>query len=183
MNCDTQQSWNEASCMWWMQSDSSFFFSWDGLAQYCWNVSRLFSQWEKSFSHWAMHNPISFSHLEDLQGTCNHLLKNYDFLWDVIFFIFTNVRSLNKGYISRSKHRGTPKLEFEVQRICGISQSTCPPPVIFMYGTIASASNFTCRPNINYLLYNIVGIAKMINMVLFHPLFWFAGSTVHGYSA
>jgi len=55
-----------------------------------------------------------------------------------------------KAIAPRSKHLGTPKLELAVQRVCTIDGSPHPLPVIYTYG--ASASDYTCRPNIHYLL-------------------------------
>ena len=51
----------------------------------------------------------------------------------------------------RSKHSGTPTLELGVRRVCTIDGSPHPLPVIYRYGT--SASDYTCCPNIHYLLY------------------------------
>ena len=53
--------------------------------------------------------------------------------------------------IGKNKHSGTPKLEFEVQRVCTIDGSPHPLPAIYTCG--ASASDYTCRPNIYYSLY------------------------------
>ena len=59
-------------------------------------------------------------------------------------------RYIWKAIAPRSKHSGTPKLELEVRRVCTIDGSPHPLPVIYTYR--ASASDFTCRPNIHYLL-------------------------------
>jgi len=42
-------------------------------------------------------------------------------------------------------------LVLEVRRVCTIDGSPHPLPVIYTYG--ASASDYTCCPNIDYLLY------------------------------
>jgi len=60
-------------------------------------------------------------------------------------------RCVWKAIAPRSKHSGTPKLVLEVRRVCTIDGSPHPLPVIYTYG--ASASDYTCRPNIDYLLY------------------------------
>ena len=60
-------------------------------------------------------------------------------------------RCVWKAIAPRSKHSGTPKLVLEVRRIRTIDGSPHPLPVIYTYG--ASASDYTCRPNIDYLLY------------------------------
>ena len=55
-----------------------------------------------------------------------------------------------KAIAPRSKHSRTPKLELGVRRVCTIDGSPHPLPVIYMYST--SASDYTCCPNIHYLL-------------------------------
>ena len=60
-------------------------------------------------------------------------------------------RCVWKAIAPRSKHSGTPKLVLEVRRVRTIDGSPHPLPVIYTYG--ASASDYTCRPNIDYLLY------------------------------
>ena len=45
---------------------------------------------------------------------------------------------------------GTPNLEFRVRRVCSINRRPHPLPVIYVYG--ASTSDYTCCPNIHYLL-------------------------------
>ena len=68
----------------------------------------------------------------------------------VRFLILSDVTFGN--YIApRRKHSGTPKLKLEVRRVSTIDGSPHPLPVIYTYGTCAS--DYTCRPNIHYLLY------------------------------
>jgi len=62
-------------------------------------------------------------------------------------------RYIWKAIAPRSKHSGTPKLELEVRRVCTVDGSPHPLPVIYTY--VASASDYTCRPNIHYLLYHV----------------------------
>ena len=70
-----------------------------------------------------------------------------------IFLIFATFgHYIWKAIAPRSKHSGTPKLELKVQRVCTIDGSPQPLLVIYTYG--ASASDYTCRPNIHYLLYS-----------------------------
>ena len=79
-------------------------------------------------------------HGMESENTCNFL----------IFATFEHY--IWKAIAPRSKHSGTPKLELEVQRVCTIDGSPQPLLVIYTYG--ASASDYTCRPNIHYLLYS-----------------------------
>ena len=69
------------------------------------------------------------------------------------FSIFDTFRRyIWKAVAPRSKHSGTPKLELELWRVCTINGSPHPLLVIYTYGS--SASDYTCRLNIHYLLYN-----------------------------
>ena len=78
-------------------------------------------------------------HGTESENTCNY----------PIFDTFG--RYIWKAIAPRSKHSGTPKLELEVRRVCTIDGNPHPLPEIYRYG--ASASDYTCRPNIHYLLY------------------------------
>ena len=71
--------------------------------------------------------------------------------WNFLIFD-TFGRYIWKAIAPRSKHSGTPKVELEMQRVCTIDGSLHPLPVIYTYG--ASASDYTCRLNTHYLLYN-----------------------------
>jgi len=56
-----------------------------------------------------------------------------------------------KATPSEASKSGTPNLELELRRFCGIEQMPCPLLVIYTYG--ASTSNYTCHPNMHYLLH------------------------------
>ena len=59
-----------------------------------------------------------------------------------------------KAIAPQPSNGGTPNLELRVCRVCSIDRRPHPLPVIYAYG--ASASDYTCRPNIHYLLYWLV---------------------------
>ena len=75
-----------------------------------------------------------------------------------------------KAIAPEATNSGTLKLCFEVRRVCTIYGSPHPLLVIYMYG--ARASNYTCRSNIPYLLYDnenwahssrVMGLSEVAN--------------------
>jgi len=68
-----------------------------------------------------------------------------------------------KAIAPEANNRGTSKLELKVLRVCKIDRRPHPLLVIYMDSSSIIMSDYTCCPNIHYLLFIATGVSNCIS--------------------